>query len=153
MLRDKEKEIHMLLRTIIAVAAVVSAATAVIAQSDPIAARKALMKAQDDQARIAVRMMRGDNPFDVAKADAVFKAFADTTEKLGTLFPDNSKAGDTKAAPTIWTDRAGFDAALAKFAKDVNDNRSKTKTLDDFKVAIRAVGSNCDSCHEKYRAK
>jgi cytochrome c556 len=143
----------MRLRTMIAALIASSAATAVIAQSDPIEARKALMKAQNDQARVAVRMMRGDTPFETAQADAVFKAFADTTEKLGALFPDNSKTGDTKAAPAIWTDRAGFDAALAKFAKDVNDNRAKTGTLDDFKVAIRAVGSNCDSCHNKYRMK
>lgn len=142
----------MLLRTMMAVS-IFAAATAAFAQSDPIAARKALMKAQDDQARIAVRMMRGDVPYDPAKADAVFKSFADTTEKFGTLFPDNSKAGDTKAAPAIWTDRAGFNAAVAKFTKDVNDNRAKTKTLDEFKVAIGAVGSNCNSCHDKYRAK
>ena len=139
----------MLLRTVMALS-MLAAATAAFAQSDPIAARKALMKAQDDQARIAVRMMRGDAPFDTAKADAVFKAFADTTEKFGTLFPDNSK---TKAAPAIWTDRAGFNAAIAKFTKDVNDNRAKTKTLDEFKVAIGAVGSNCNACHDKYRAK
>lgn len=142
----------MLLRTMMAVS-IFAAAPAAFAQSDPIAARKALMKAQDDQARIAVRMMRGDVPYDPAKADAVFKAFADTTEKFGTLFPDNSKTGDTKAAPAIWTDRASFNAALAKFTKDVNDNRAKTKTLDEFKVAINAVGSNCGSCHDKYRVK
>ena len=142
----------MLLRTVMALS-MLAAATAAFAQSDPIAARKALMKAQDDQARIAVRMMRGDAPFDTAKADAVFKAFADTTEKFGTMFPDNSKTGDTKAAPAIWTDRAGFNAAIAKFTKDVNDNRTKTKTLDEFKVAIGAVGSNCNACHDKYRAK
>lgn len=142
----------MLLRTVMALS-MLAAATAAFAQSDPIAARKALMKAQDDQARIAVRMMRGDAPFDPAKADAVFKAFADTTERFGALFPDNSKTGDTKAGPAIWTDRDGFNAAIAKFTKDVNDNRAKTKTLDDFKVAIGAVGSNCGSCHDKYRAK
>jgi cytochrome c556 len=142
----------MLLRTVMAVS-MFAAATAALAQSDPIAARKALMKAQDEQTRIAVRMMRGDAPFEAAKAEAVFKAFADTTEKFGTLFPDNSKTGDTKAVPAIWTDRAGFNAAIAKFTKDVNDNRAKTKTLDEFKVAIGAVGGNCNSCHDKYRAK
>jgi cytochrome c556 len=142
----------MLLRTMMAVSLLV-AATAALAQSDPIAARKALMKTQNDQARVAVRMVRGEDPFDATKADAAFKAFLDTTEKFGTLFPENSKTGDTKAAPAIWTDRAGFDAALAKFTKDVTDNRTKTKTLDDFKVAINAVGSNCGSCHEKYRVK
>jgi cytochrome c556 len=54
------------------------AVTGVIAQSDPIAARKALMKGNDDGARTAVQMMRGQVPFDGAKVDAIFAQWADT---------------------------------------------------------------------------
>ncbi len=137
----------------IAVGTAAILATGAFAQSDPIAARKALMKAQGDQSRIATRMLRGEAPFDPAAAEGVFKNFLETGEKFGALFPENSRTGDTRAAAAIWTDRAGFDAALAKFIKDVKDNSAKTKSLDDFKVAMSVVGGNCGSCHEKFRTR
>lgn len=141
----------------VTLALVAAGATGVLAQSgstaDPIAARTALMKTQGDQTKIAVRMVKGEEPFDAQKAAAVFAAYISTTEKFGALFPENSKTGDTRAAPAIWTDRAGFDAALAEFTEDVKANQGKTGTLDEFKTALSAVTSNCGSCHETYRIK
>ena len=63
-------------RAVVALAGVIVAVStgAVIAQSDPIAARKALMKQNNDNAIIAVKMMRGQEPFDAAKVDAAFRA-------------------------------------------------------------------------------
>jgi len=65
----------------------------VIAQSDPIATRKGLMKENQDNAEIVVRMMRGQAPFDAAKVDSAFAQWADTAQKLPSLFPDNSNSG------------------------------------------------------------
>jgi cytochrome c556 len=133
-------------------AALALAATAVIAQgSDPIAARQALMKAQGAQAVVGVRMVRERDPFEPAKAEAVYAAFLDTTRKFGTLFPDSSKTGDTKASAKIWEDRKGFEAALAKFTQDVTANKDKIKTLDEFRAGFNAVAQNCQNCHEVYR--
>jgi cytochrome c556 len=56
----------MLLRTSLAAVVVGLMATAVIAQSDPIAARKALMKGKNDNAKAMVQTMRGQKPFDAA---------------------------------------------------------------------------------------
>ena len=56
-----------------AVAIVLAAATAASCAIRSDRRAQGMMKAQDDQARIAVRMMRGDVPYDAAKVDAVFK--------------------------------------------------------------------------------
>ena len=81
----------------LAAVVVVLGAGAVIAQSD-LATRMALMKGNDDNARVVVQMMRGQAPFDAAKADAAFAQWADTAQKLPGLFPDNSKTGQKTRA-------------------------------------------------------
>jgi cytochrome c556 len=132
---------------------VVTAAVTALAQSDPIAARKALMKENDQNAVIVVRMMRGMAPFDAAKVDAAFAQWADTAQKLPGLFPDSSKTGQkTRASSKIWVTKADFDAKGAAFGKVVADNREKAKaSLDGLRAAIPAIGKTCDACHRDYR--
>jgi cytochrome c556 len=137
----------------LAAAFLVLGAGAVIAQSDPIATRIGLMKENEENAIAAVRMMRGQAPFDAAKVDAAFAQWTDTAQKLPSLFPDNSKSGQkTRAAPKIWTSKADFDAKAAALAKVVAENRDKAKgSLDGLRAAIPAVGNACDACHKDYR--
>jgi cytochrome c556 len=139
--------------TALAAIIVVFGAGAVIAQSDPIAARMALMKGNDDNARIVVQMMRGQAPFDAAKIDAAFAQWADTAQKLPGLFPDNSKIGQkTRAASKIWVTKADFDTKAAAFGKVVAENRDKAKaSLDGLRAAIPVIGNACDNCHKDYR--
>ena len=126
---------------------------AVIAESDPIATRKGLMKENNENAKVTVGMMRGQVPFDAAKVDAAFAQWADTAQKLPALFPDNSKSGQkTRAAPKIWTSKADFDEKAAAFGKAVADNRDKAKgSVEGLRAAIPAVGNACDACHKDYR--
>ena len=143
----------MYLRTMLAALAVGLSVGAVVAQSDPIAARKALMKGNNDNARIAVQMMRGQQPFDAAKVEAAFAQWAETAQKLPGLFPEDSKTGGkTLATPKIWQNKKDFDEKAAAFAKSVAENRDKAKSsLDGLKAAIPVVGKACDNCHEDYR--
>jgi cytochrome c556 len=141
-------------RIALAVAIIAVGLTAVVAQSDPIAARKALMKGNNDNASNLVKMMRGEAPYDAAKVDAAFAQWAETAQKLPGLFPDNSKTGGgTKATPKVWQTRSDFEAKVAAFGKAVADNRDKAKNVDELKVALGAVGKTCDSCHDQYRAR
>ena len=142
-------------RILLAAAAVALAVTAVAAQSDPIAARKALMKSNGDQAKVGAAMAKGEAPFDAAKAQAIFATFADSATKAPALFPDNSKTGgDTAALPAIWENKADFDARLAKFGKDSKAAQSAVKDLDTFKATWGPLlKDNCGGCHEKYRQK
>lgn len=138
---------------ILAAIAIVGGTSAVIAQSDPIAARMALMKGNNDNAKIVVAMIRGQAPFDAAKVDAAFAQWAETAQKLPGLFPENSKTGQkTRATAKIWQTKSDFDAKAAAFAKAVAENRDKAKaSLDGLKAAIGVVGKACDNCHEDYR--
>jgi cytochrome c556 len=143
----------MKVRTLSVAAILVALGTGmVIAQSDPIAARKALMKQNNDGAGVLVAMTRGTAPFDASKVDPVFAQWADTAQKLPGLFPDNSKTGDTRASPKIWENKADFEAQIAAFGKAVADNRAKAKeSLAGLKSAMAAVGKTCGDCHGDYR--
>jgi len=134
------------------VAAVALTTTAVVAQQDPIAARKDLMKANGRNAGVIVKMVKGEEAYDTAKVKAAFDQWDETATKFPSLFPDSSKNGDTRALPAVWTERAKFEAAVAKFKKDVDDNRAKAMSgADGLKVALAAVGKNCSDCHEAFR--
>jgi cytochrome c556 len=130
---------------------------AVLAQADAIKARKALMKANNDNAGLLFGMARGRVPFDAKKADAAFAQFIETGEKLPSLFPDDSKPrpplGDYSASLKIWENKADFDAKAAAFAKMATENRPKAKTLDGLKTTLKPLAQSCDNCHELYRVK
>jgi cytochrome c556 len=142
-------------RIVLAVGAVALAITAVAAQSDPIAARRALMKKNGEEAKIVTTMVKGEAPFDAAKAQSAFATFADSAAKAPALFPDNSKTGgDTAALPAIWENKADFDARLAKFGTAAKEAEGKVKDLDGLKATWGGFAKdNCGGCHEKYRAK
>jgi cytochrome c556 len=134
------------------VATVALATTAVVAQQDPIATRKDLMKANGRNAGVIVKMVKGEEAYDTAKVKAAFDQWDETATKFPSLFPDSSKNGDTRALPAVWTERAKFEAAVAKFKKDVDDNRAKAMSgADGLKVALGVVGKNCGDCHEAFR--
>jgi cytochrome c556 len=128
--------------------------TVVLAQGDPIAARKALMKENSAQGKIGAGMAKGEAPFDLVKAKKIFTTFEDAAAKMPGLFPANSKTGgDTTAAPKIWEDMDGFKAKFAKFAADAKAAEVSVKDLDSFKAAFGNVTKNCGGCHETYRIK
>ena len=133
--------------------AVAAAASTVWAQSDPIAARMALMKGNNDNFRNISQMHKGQQPFDAGKVDAAFAQWAKTAKELPGLFPADSKTGEkSRAAPAIWDHKQDFDAKAAAFAKVVAENRDKAKaSLDGLKAAAKRVGDACDNCHKDYR--
>src|ERR1043166_7983376 len=103
-----------MVRAMLAVASFVLAASLAAAQTNPIAARKALMKANGDQAKIGAGIAKGEAPFDAAKVQAIFATFIDAAEKAPALFPYNSKTGGkTEALPAIWKNKPDFEARLA----------------------------------------
>ena len=64
-----------MIRSVLAIALVITIAigvSAAIAQQDPIKARKDLMKANGDQAKIGAAMVKGDRPFDLAAVHKIF---------------------------------------------------------------------------------
>jgi len=144
----------MIVRIVLASAAVALAATAVVAQQqDPIAARKAIMKANGQQAQLATKMNKGEEPFTVEKGKKVFATFQDVA-KAHALFPETSKTGgDTAALPAIWENKADFEARLTKLATDAKAAEAQVKDLDSFKAQFTEVAKNCGGCHQTYRKR
>jgi cytochrome c556 len=141
-----------MMRTVLGMAAMAAVVTMAMAQSDPISQRKALMKANVQNAGAVNRMVRGEEPFDAAKVNAAFAQWSETAQKLPALFPQPPKAGEeTRALPKIWETKSDFDAKVAAFKKAVDDNKDKGKTLDEVKVAFPQISKTCGDCHEPYR--
>ena len=137
-----------------AVAVTAFGATAVVAQQDPIAARKALMKENGAQAKLGAAMAKGEAPFDLMKAKAIFVTFSEASVKMPGLFPDNSKTGhDTTAAPKIWENMDDFKAKFVKFGTDAKMAQGSVKDIDSFKTAFASMGKECGGCHQDYRVK
>jgi len=144
----------MIVRLALAMTVAAVAATAVVAQSDPIAARKAVMKTTGQQTAIGAKMVKGEEPFDLNKAKTVFATYQDTAAKMPALFPDTAKSGgESTASPKIWESNADFKARFAKFGEDAKAAGASVKDLDGFKAAFGAVTKNCGGCHETYRIK
>ena len=140
----------MLNRTLLAVAALAIGVTTVAAQ-DVIAERKALMKQQGAQTGQGAKFMKGEEPFDLAKAKNIFVVLASTAQKMPSLFPDSSKTGDTASLPVVWEKKAEFDAIAAKLAADAKAAEASVKDEASFKVAFPEVTKNCGGCHRTFR--
>jgi cytochrome c556 len=148
-----------MIRTLTVTVTIGLAVSVATAQQDPIAARKALMKENADQAKIGAAMAKGEAPFDLAKVRKIFATFENTAAKAPALFPENSideaTADDPySASPDIWKNMDDFKARLAKFGSDAKAADTSVKDLDSFKAAFGDIGKNdCGGCHEKYRLK
>jgi cytochrome c556 len=143
----------MRLGIVLAAFALACSAGAALAQSDPVKEREHLMKENDAHAKVVVPMMRGQRPFDAKAVEAAFAQWAETAQKLPSLFPDNAKTGgDNRASPKIWENKKDFEEKAAAFGKAVADNRAKAvASLDGLKAAVPLVGEACDNCHKPYR--
>jgi cytochrome c556 len=157
--RAIEKGEHSMIRLLFAVVAIALGGSIATAQQDPIAARKALMKSNLDQAKIGAAMTKGEVPFDLDKVHKIFATFEDTAAKAPALFPANSvdeaTADDSySASAKIWENMDDFTARLAKFGDDAKAAAASVKDLDSFKAAFSNIGKNdCGGCHEQYRVK
>ena len=97
------------------------------------------------------------------KANEDVKPFADGAKAISqwalqfpTLFPPRSDKGhDTKALPTVWSDRAGFEKAAATLSDAASKLSAAAKAGDQAAFAERfdAMTKACAACHKTYKAK
>jgi cytochrome c556 len=138
-------------RAVIAATCLTVFAGVALAQ-DPIGARKAAMKKNGAAVASLVKMSRGADPYDAAKAKAAVQDIIVDLKGFDALFPAGSDKGDTKATAKIWEDMAGFKAALAKAEAAAAANvETVGKDVDGVKAAIGAITATCNGCHEAYR--
>lgn len=141
-------------RTVFVASLLALGVTAAIAQSDIVEQRQDLMKQMGAQTRPIGGMLRGQEPFDLAKVQAGLKVFADNSQKAAALFSENTKGvGDTEALPSIWENKAKFDAAMTKFNQDAKTALASIKDEASFKAEMPKVMQNCGACHNEFRKK
>ena len=143
-----------MMRTMIVSAALAIGVTAVMAQANPIGQRKETMKGVGAATQAGNRMVKGEAPFDLAKAKEILQTYASAADKMHTFFPENSKTGgETTASPKIWESQAEFRKRFDDWAADIKKASAQTKDLDSFKDAFGTVTKACGSCHETFRIK
>jgi cytochrome c556 len=125
------------------------------AGADPIEDRKNLMKERGSLMRVLAPVAQGQQPFDAATVlDALEKlnANAQAGTDVAALWPAGTESGDTKSAPAIWSNAAGFQAAADKFATDAAAAvEAAPQDLAAFQAVFGPVAGNCGTCHEAFR--
>ena len=111
-----------MIRTILAAAAVAVGVTAVMAQSDPISQRKALMKENGQHAAAASKMVKGEEPFDVVKVNAAFAHWTETAQKLLALAKPRGDEPVAKAA-AVFRARA---PAAHRIVSEISNTRNES---------------------------
>jgi len=130
-------------------------ATASLAQgaADVVAKRQAAMKTLFPSAN-AINAAAKAGDFDTAGTKA--KELSATVHGFGGQFPAGSGLAEgvkTRAKAEIWTDAAGFKAALDKSsgATDAVVAAVATKDADKIAAAVTAFQGTCGGCHTPFR--
>ena len=123
------------------------------AGDDPVHERHELMEGVGDAAKPVGQMLKGERDFDPDVVMSSLQTFDEAASKFGGLFPPGSESGEgTEAAPAIWEDRAGFEAALAAWGDAVDAAiAANPQTLEETKPAAGEVFKACKDCHDNYR--
>jgi cytochrome c556 len=141
-----------MLRLMAAFAALAVGASVVLAQNaGVIAQRKEAMKAFGGAVKAPGGMAKGDTPFNANTVKASLKTIADTAPKAKTLFPDDSKTGETDVLPIAFEKKADLLARLDKLAADATNAAAAIKDEASFKAEWPKVVANCGGCHKEYR--
>jgi cytochrome c556 len=92
---------------------------------------------------------------DVKSLEGPGKAIQRWGALFPSLFPAGSDKGNTKAAPAIWTDMAGFqkDAMALSTAGESLATAAKAGDATAVAAAFKGIGEACGACHKEYRLK
>jgi cytochrome c556 len=92
---------------------------------------------------------------DVKTVEGAGNAIKKWGAQFPTLFPAGSDKGNTKAAPAIWTDMAGFQKAAMNLsaAGDTLATAAKAGDATAVAAAFKGVADACGACHKDYRLK
>ncbi|MGF1648948.1 MAG: c-type cytochrome [Hyphomicrobiaceae bacterium] len=140
-------------RLLLAAAALVISLAPVAAQNlDVIKERKEIFKSFGPHAQAGAAMVRGEAPFDLDRAKAIFAAYVQGAGQLPDLFPDDSKeGGETEALPVIWERKSEFVAGFEKLELDAGAAFDAVTDLDSFRTNWGTVMGNCGTCHRAFR--
>jgi cytochrome c556 len=134
-------------------AALLGAMQLAMAGESPQEQRHELMEDVRGHAKTIARMLEGEDAFDADAAMGAFQAWSEAADVFGGLFPEGTDSGfDTRATAAVWSDRAGFEAALSAWSEAVDAAiAANPEDLESLKAAAGPVFKQCKACHEDYR--
>jgi cytochrome c556 len=118
---------------------------------EAIVARKEAMKTDGKMFKAIKAALAADQDVRPFAEDAQW--FAGWAKQIPLMFPPGSETGhDTKAKPSIWTDKAGFDKFAADMAAAAEPLAQAAQSGDKaaFASAFQTLGKSCGGCHKAY---
>ncbi len=128
-----------------------------LAADDPanvIKYRQQVMKSTASHITNIFSVLKGETSF-AGHIAANARAISDNAAMISDIFPEGSGSGDTRALPSVWQDKAKFDAAAIAL-KTAADNLAVAAGSGDMAAigaAAGEVGKACGGCHESFRKK
>ena len=134
-------------------AATLAVTSLAVADDDPRHVRHEAMEEVRDAAKVIGAMLKGEREYDVEAVQASLDVFDDVSSYFGDLFPQGTETGEgTEAAPAIWEDRAGFEAALQEWHDaSIAAIDADPQTLETAKPVLGPIFKTCKGCHDTYR--
>ena len=117
--------------------------------------RQNAMQQVREVVKVLFPMAKGKSEYDDFLVISMLEQMLEAAKPYATYFPNQPEVGvHSEAAETIWTDRPGFEKALAKFLSDIETTLdAEPESLEQFQPLFTEVASNCKSCHQVYRMK
>lgn len=147
----------------LAAAAALAVATAALAQDaaevpPQLEARKGLMRTVSLASTVTGNMARGTTEYDAETAQAAADSLAGISQvSTALLWTEGTSADDiegTRSLPTIWEDRAGFEASWDDFGTaTIALQEAAGQGQEALTAAMADLGRTCGACHETYRAE
>lgn len=109
--------------------------------------RREAMRALGQNSGLVFRMMRNEAPFNLAAVQAQLNAVLEHAPRFRTMFPDDSRTGDTEATAKIWTARAEFNAVIDKWVADARAASTAIVDQATFAAEYPKVAPACGGCH------
>jgi cytochrome c556 len=135
---------------LLVLAASLAAAPVARTADDPAKARHQTMEQVGDAMKGLGKVAKGQAPFEAGFVGSSATTIKEKLEQASKLFPPGSDAGETKAKPEVWSDRAGFEKTMQD-AIAAAGALAAVKEEAAFRPALGALGQNCKACHDKYR--
>lgn len=90
---------------------------------------------------------------DVKQLVGPSRSLARWARTIPSLFPAGTNLPSSHAAPTVWSDRAGFEARAAAYADAARTLAETAQTGDRaaFLTQWSAVAATCGGCHDTYK--
>jgi len=121
-----------------------------VAADDPAHMRHQAMETVQESFKPLRAIAVKEAPFDAAVVKQSATTILEKLKEAHGLFPEGSGGGESRAKPEIWSDRAGFDKAMQE-AQDAAAAMAAVSDESAYVGAMKALGSSCKGCHDKYR--